>query len=178
MQYLIAAGIYNSGPDHWQSAWMAESPSFVKLEHKSWTHPERRVWVNDLSTMVDELQEEVVIVAHSLACLMVAHWSCHATEKVRAALLVSVPDPDGPNFPEDATGFGAVPHDPLPFKSLVVSSTNDPYGTHDYMKLMAKAWGSEFVSVGNLGHINAASALGNWPTGKVVLERLVGESVF
>jgi len=89
MKYLILAGIYDSSPQHWQSIWMRDNPSLVKLDHASLTHPARYEWVNELGTKIDALKAEVVLVAHSLACLMVAHWAGHSNERVCCALLVS-----------------------------------------------------------------------------------------
>ena len=49
------------------------------------------------------------------------------------------------------------------------ASTNDPLGTLDRVTQMAKEWGSEWVDVGAVGHINPASGFGEWP----VAERLI-----
>jgi len=174
LKYLILAGIYDSGPQHWQSIWVRDDPGLVKLDHASWTHPDRHEWVDELDAKVEALKDEVVLVAHSLACLMVAHWAGHANGRVHGALLVSVPDPDSPNFPSDARNFGGLPVERFPFRSLVVSSDNDPYGSQEYMKRCADAWGSEFVAVSGLGHINADSGLGSWARGKEILRRVAG----
>jgi len=62
----------------------------------------------------------------------------------------------------------------FPFKSVVVSSDNDPYGSQEYMRRCAEAWGSEFVAVSGFGHINANSGLGSWMQGKEILQRVTG----
>jgi predicted alpha/beta hydrolase family esterase len=49
--------------------------------------------------------------------------------------------------------------DRLPLPSTVVSNTSNPYGTPEYMEKCASSWGSQFVSLGSLGHINASSSL-------------------
>jgi len=172
MTTLILAGIHDSGPHHWQSFWLREDPRLVKLVHASWSHPDRHEWVRELEAGMNATDGEVVLVAHSLACLMVAHWADQAKGRVRGALLVSVPDPDGPNFPADARHFGDLPLTPFPFRSIVVSSDNDPYGSPQHMKRCADAWGSDFVVVSGLGHINADSGLGSWSQGKELLQKL------
>lgn len=169
---LILAGIGNSGPEHWQTLWQAEEPRFEKLEHSEWDKPDRAVWVEELEAKLATLDENVVLVAHSLACLLVAHWSSSTERRVAGALLVSVPDPSGSNFPASATGFGNVPLRALPFRSVVVASTNDPYASAEYMKACAEAWGSSFQLVGEQGHINASSGLGRWPQGRAFLREL------
>lgn len=168
---LILAGIGNSGPEHWQTLWQVADPRFEKLEHSDWDTPDCDVWVEELETKVAELGENVLLVAHSLACLLVVHWAASTQRKVTGALLVSVPNPSGPNFPGSAKGFGDTPMKALPFPGIVVASTNDPYASAEYMQACAAAWGSDYRLVGALGHINASSNLGDWPQGK----RIVGE---
>ena len=169
---LFLAGIGNSGPDHWQSLWQTANASAVKLEHSEWDTPDRFVWVRELEEALAQVASPVVLVAHSLACLLVAHWALASRRTVTGALLVSVPDPAGPSFPAEAKNFGPVPLQRLPFQSIVVSSDNDPYGTSQYMLACANAWGSRFCSVGSLGHINASSGLGAWAQGQVWLHEL------
>ena len=69
--------------------------------------------------------------------------------------------------------FLPVPRARLPFRSVVVASTNDPYGSIDNARELAQAWGSEFVDVGGLGHINADSNLRDWPQGQSLLRKLM-----
>ena len=172
-QALILAGIYNSGPDHWQSIWQRESPAFHKLEHSEWDEPVLAVWLRELEDEITRLGPGVTLVAHSLACLLVAHWAKTTRHKISGALLVSVPNPEGPGFPADAKSFGGQPLEPLPFPSIVVSSTNDPYGSSGFMRQCAESWGSRFVSVGALGHINEDSHLGVWEPGRALLRELM-----
>jgi predicted alpha/beta hydrolase family esterase len=172
MNFLVLAGIYNSGPDHWQSLWQQSDSRLTKLEHTSWDHPDRFIWVSELEEGVRKLGPETVLIAHSLACLMVVHWAACTKLHVQGALLVSVPDPEGRSFPEDARNFGGLPLKRLPFPSTLVSSDNDPYGTPEHMVKCAEAWGSRFVPLSGLGHINAESGLGAWPYGRALLEQV------
>ncbi|OYU86016.1 MAG: hypothetical protein CFE45_25185 [Burkholderiales bacterium PBB5] len=103
---------------------------------------------------------------------MVAHWAATTRQQVKGALLVSVPDPEGSNFPKDATHFGGVPLRPMAFATTVVSSDDDPYGSREHMVRCASAWGSRLVPVSGLGHINAQSGLGNWPAGRAILDEV------
>ncbi|PLZ00341.1 hypothetical protein CY652_21490 [Burkholderia sp. WAC0059] len=88
-----------------------------------------------------------------------------AVARVVGALLVAVPDPDGPQFPRTASGFEPIPLEPLPFPGLVVASSDDPYGSVPFSQRCAEAWGSRWVGLGARGHINAQSGLGDWPEG-------------
>jgi uncharacterized protein len=167
---LILSGIYNSDSSHWQTLWQQEDSRFCKLGHASWDHPDRHEWVRELDSEIERLGSDVVLVAHSLACLMVAHWAAESNRTISGALLVSVPDPSGSAFPKDAKNFDHLPMKKLSFPSTVVSSGNDPYGSQDHMKNCAQAWGSRFVAVGELGHINSSSNLGNWRQGRELLK--------
>ena len=92
---------------------------------------------------------------------------------LRAALLVAVPDPNGPRYPAEAKSFGEVPLTRLGFHTRVVASHDDPYGSFEHANRCAAAWGSELCDVGNAGHINAESGLGDWPTGEALLRSLL-----
>lgn len=170
---LILPGIGNSGPEHWQSRWEAANPAFRRVEQLSWDYPVRAEWEAALEHATARSGSDTVLVAHSLACLLVAHWAAGTRQRIKAALLVAVPDPSGPAFPAEAASFSNVPLRPLPFRSIVVTSSNDPYGGAAHAQTCAEAWGSELINVGAMGHINAASGLGEWQEGQRLLQKLV-----
>jgi predicted alpha/beta hydrolase family esterase len=175
-QFLVLPGYGGSGPQHWQTLWEARDPAFRRVEQKDWDHPALPEWAQTLERAVAEADGEVILVAHSLACLLVAHWAAMSAQavksKVKAALLVGPPDPAGPAFPKDAVGFDPVPAGPLPFRSLVVSSTDDPYATVEFCLRCSQGWGSRFEVIGPKGHINASSGLGEWEAGLGLLAGL------
>lgn len=167
---LLLAGINNSGFDHWQSIWQRENPSYLKLQHTDWDAPDCRVWVQELEDALGVIGDtNITLVAHSLACLLVAHWAQTTKHQIKSAILVSVPDATAASFPPEAKNFAHIPLKPFKFPSIVVSSTNDPYSSSSYMQDCADAWGSQFISVGALGHINAGSHINDWPQGKGLL---------
>ena len=100
--YINLPGIGGSGQTHWQSHWEAENTSFQRFNPKSWDQPNLGDWVNALQVCVNGLKEAPVLVAHSLACLLVAHAAPKIANKVQGAFLVAVPDPDSPAFPNEA----------------------------------------------------------------------------
>lgn len=69
---------------------------------------------------------------------------------------------------------GATPTQEFAFPSIVVASTDDPYGTIDHSTSLARAWGSRLASIGACGHINGSSGLGDWPDGYELLAQLRG----
>ena len=170
---LILPGFGGSGPAHWQTRWEALHPEFRRVQVPDWNQPDLDVWVKALGEAAASLGEPPVIVAHSLGCLVVAHFAGRGG-RARAALLVAVPDPSCPAFPPEARSFAGVPLEPLGFRSRVVASHNDPYGSFEFSARCAQAWGSELSDVGRLGHINADSGLGDWPEGEPLLSGLLG----
>ena len=162
---LIVPGIGNSGPGHWQTAWERQYPDWQRVQQRDWDRPVRDEWLRALDDAIGRLSVPPVLIAHSMGCLLVAHWAHRSTAPLRGAFLVAVPDPDGPLFPPTAQGFQSVPAGMLPCPSLVVASSDDPFGSVAYARRCAVGWGSLFVEVGAAGHINADSGLGDWPAG-------------
>jgi len=169
---LILPGIGSSGPKHWQTLWEQSNPSFVRVHQKDWYTPVCSDWISELEVAVAQSGPDTILVAHSMACLLVAHWAAVSTLSVSSALLVAVPDPDGPFFPSGTTGFSTLPQTRLPFQSIVVASVNDCFGSAEFNRRCAEHWGSRFVSIGADGHINADSNLGDWPQGFELLKSL------
>ena len=85
-------------------------------------------------------------------------------------MLVALPDPSEAHFPRDARGFAPVPLKRLPFPTIVVTSSDDPYGGVPFSQTCANAWGSRWIDLGARGHINADSGLGDWDEGREWLE--------
>ena len=171
MQTLIIPGLNGSGPGHWQTLW-AEKYGFGRVEQHDWENPDPSLWTGTLDAYIEASKNPVVLVAHSLGCLTVAHWARVYREKinrVHAAFLVTPPDVEcSPHIPEALRCFAA--HELLPFPSLVVGSENDPYMTRDDAQALAADWGSRFVNAGAVGHINLDSGHGPWPEGEILLQ--------
>lgn len=169
---LILPGLHDSGPDHWQSRWERSHPTFRRIVQRDWETPDRAEWVTTLDAAISASAELVVLTAHSLGCSLVAHWARAHRGPVRGALLVAPADVERADFPAVATGFAPMPLVPLPFPSIVVASTNDPYVTASRAAELAAAWGARFELLGALGHLNSESGLGDWPQGLGFLKSL------
>jgi len=180
---LIVPGLENSGPNHWQTHWERLLPEASRVDLGDWAKPHRNTWVNKLNLAIHRAGRPVILIAHSLCCLTVAWWAQYERPEpgspepgsnVIGALLVAPPEVDF--FPRDdrLTPFAPVPLDPLPFASTLVASRNDPWISLPTAEWMAHKWGSEFVNVGEAGHINAETDLGSWPQGLELLAQLQG----
>ncbi|MGE6785464.1 RBBP9/YdeN family alpha/beta hydrolase [Ensifer adhaerens] len=170
---IILPGIGNSGETHWQSHWERANPGLRRFQPSDWDRPNLADWIAALDSAVASADEPPLLVAHSLACLLVAHWQKASVLPVAGAFLVAVPDPASPAFPAEAAGFAAVPAEPFHFPSLVVASSNDPFGSVGYAQMRAAQWGSGLVEVGALGHINGRSGLGDWSEGRTLFRSFV-----
>ena len=170
---LILPGLFDSGPEHWQTRWERIHPSFRRVHQRDWQTPDRAEWVSALDSVVAESDTPAVVVAHSLACSLVAHWARDRHGPVRGALLVAPADVEALDFPGGTTGFSPMPLTPFPFPSIVVASTNDPYLTPPRAVQFAAAWRARLELIGERGHVNAESRLGDWPQGLAFLAELL-----
>ncbi|RZA12726.1 MAG: alpha/beta hydrolase, partial [Lysobacteraceae bacterium] len=134
-------------------------------------------WVTKLDQAIRQAQAPVVLAAHSLGCLAVAWWAELSGQPfsypVAGALLVAPADVDRPGARSELGGFRPTPSRPLPFPSILVSSSDDPWVTPDRARAMARGWGSLFVDAGAQGHLNAASGIGWWHEGQELLDRVL-----
>ncbi|WP_225783166.1 alpha/beta hydrolase [Xenophilus sp. Marseille-Q4582] len=166
---VIAPGWRDSGPGHWQSLWAERMQSAVRVVQDDWVSPRRAAWIAALEKLILAQPAPVVIAAHSLGCIATAHLGAEAAARIAGALLVAPADPERRAALSD---FAPVPHAPLPYRSIVVASTDDPYCPVRLAGAYARAWGSEFVRVPKAGHINVESGHGDWPLGLALLESL------
>lgn len=169
---LLLPGYANSGPTHWQSLWQDQHPEYVRIVQRDWDEPRCAEWVERLEAAVCKSGPTTILVAHSLGCLLVAHWAATSHQAVAGALLVAPPDPQAAAFPSSIQGFAPIPLHPLPFRSTLVASSDDPYATPAFTRQCAAAWGSNLVEIGPAGHINSESGLGDWPKGQKLLAQL------
>ena len=179
LHVLVLPGWQNSGPRHWQSRWEALHGD-VRVEQSDWMHPLRGDWMMRLDEAIGELEAReaaprVALVAHSLGCQLVAAWAAHSrrTARVGAALLVAPPDVEREEVRATLHSFTPIVRQPLPFPSLAVISTDDPFCALDRAREMAIDWGSQVLEVGPRGHLNADSGLGDWLEGRQLLADLL-----
>jgi len=174
---LIIPGLHDSGPDHWQTRWLACRDDCARVELGRWSEPSRTLWMSRLDRAVARSRDPVVLVAHSLGCHAVAWWANEASaprlEKVRGALLVAPPDVDRPDAIALLTPFAPTPDRALPFRSILAASRDDDYASFERSRWMAARWGSALIDFGRQGHLNTESRLGDWIDGQRLLRGLI-----
>ncbi len=170
---LVLPGWQNSGPAHWQSRWEA-AHGYTRVQQHDWERPRRGDWLMQLEEAVLRGDEPAVLAAHSLGCIQVAAWAAHSknTQRVKAALLVAPGDVEREAMRALLPSWSPIVRSPLPFKTILVASRDDPYCSYEKAEALARDWGAELVDLGYAGHINADSGLGDWPQGQALLRRL------
>ncbi|MEY5097368.1 MAG: hypothetical protein RJA36_87 [Pseudomonadota bacterium] len=168
---LIVPGWRDSGPGHWQTLWTGQLPRVHRVVQDNWVSPTRSAWVGRLAETLSEIDGPVVVAAHSLGCIATVHLPPEAASRIVGALLVAPADPERRSVLSD---FAPVPCQSLPYRSIVVAASNDPFCPVRLSGAYARAWGSEFVRLQDAGHINVESGHGDWPLGLALLQSLAG----
>lgn len=171
---VIVPGWRNSGPGHWQSLWAQRVPGAVRVEmpEDDWQRPKRNVWVQAIARTILTQPDTVVVAAHSLGCIATTHLPSDVARRIQGALLVAPADPERRGVLAD---FAPVPYQPLPYRSVLVASTTDPFCPVRTAGAYARSWGSEVVRLQNAGHINIESGHGEWPLGLALLQSLMAD---
>ena len=106
---VILPGIGGSGELHWQTRWEKSNPQCRRFQPADWNRPELEDWISALDRAVGAAPKPPLLVAHSLACLLVAHSQQASTAPVAGAFLVAVPNPQSEAFPVEAASFANPP---------------------------------------------------------------------
>ena len=185
---LHVPGLRAAGPEHWMSHW-ERAYGHRRVRQTDWEHPVRELWTRTLDEAVESsagrvggvlVHASVVLVGHSLGCNTIVCWAedrarlapaSDARSPVAGALLVAPSDCEAPAYPREPVGFTPIPLGRLPFPSIVVASSDDPFATLDSAAASPSA-GSCFIEAGALGHLNSAARLGLWPQGYACLREL------
>jgi hypothetical protein len=163
---LILPGLYSSGPDHWQTWFEEEIPGTVRVIQGDWAKPDLAEWSRRVRRDMARTPGRLYLVAHSFGVLAGVHAALAATDRIAGALLVAPADPDKFGIADQ------LPRSPLPFPSVVVASSNDPWMSLWKAAEWADRWGADLVNLGEAGHINAESGFGAWSEGLALFDRL------
>src|SRR5690554_7815355 len=79
VHYLIVPGWHGSEEEHWQSHWERSLPRAQRVQQKDWVKPDLNDWVEALGRHISSLHGQVILIAHSLGCVTIAHWAQRAT---------------------------------------------------------------------------------------------------
>src|SRR5262245_21367432 len=94
MTILLLPGLGGSGPGHWQALWRETDPHARLVEQADWNAPALNYWLDTVAAEVDRAPG-ALLVAHSLACALVAHLAERRPDLlIGGALLVAPADVD------------------------------------------------------------------------------------
>ncbi len=168
---LVVPGYAGSGEAHWQSRLIAKLPSATRVEQPDWNYGHLAAAVASVVGAVEKAERPVAFITHSAGGNLLAHAvpvlaAKGGLNRVRGAFIVApASDAALANLPGIDPAFVPTPRDKLPFKALLVCSSNDPYHGLSEAKALADAWGADFADAGPAGHINTESGHGPWPEG-------------
>jgi predicted alpha/beta hydrolase family esterase len=182
---VIVPGLRGHVEDHWQTLLAAKLPNAVVVPSFSRDKRDLEGRVTDLQQVVSAAGTPVILVAHSAGVLTTVHWARQHDVRglpIRGALLATPPDlanPLGPQYPSlgqlEDHGWLPIPLAQLRFPSIVAASTNDELGDFERVRALADAWGSHFIDIGPVGHLNPASGFGEWLGAEALLGVLSGQ---
>lgn len=165
MKVLIIPGYQSSLEGHWQDWLLGQIDGSDMVYQDSWDYPNRKEWVNRLVDVIESQNESVLLVAHSMGSVTVAAMVQDACvpANVLGAIVVAPADADSDYLPKEIQGFSPMPETSFTFPSLFIASESDPYMSFDRACFFADKWGSSFLSLGEVGHINTVAGFGEWP---------------
>ncbi|MGY4831005.1 RBBP9/YdeN family alpha/beta hydrolase [Sphaerotilaceae bacterium SBD11-9] len=168
VRLLMVPGLHGSGPAHWQTWLEAHFRSAVRVEQVDWAHADVDRWAQRVGdTLSRHPGTRWVAVGHSFGCLALARYLGQGGQGIHAALLVAPADPEK---------FAAAPLLPatrLAIPSVLVGSETDPWMRIESARSWARHWGSQFINLGDVGHINVDSGFGPLPPAKTLAELLI-----
>ena len=171
--YFIIPGLGGSGPDHWQTYFETTGANFKRIVQKDWDAPNIKEWVETIDNAIATYDlETVVLVGHSLGCPTIAQWAAQSHKQIKGALLVAPPNLEAIQKKFQIELFQELPTAKINFPTIVVASTNDQWDQDQQAAHYAQNWGSQFVSIGDAGHINDLSGHGKWEQGLKILQLL------
>ena len=163
---IIVPGLSGGTADHWYSRWEQKLPTARRVEQADWHRPNLASWTGRLVAAVEAATRPVVLVAHSLGVITVAHAAHRISERVVGAFLVAAPSGRALSAIEAVDpAFGEPRQTSLPFPAVLVASRDDPHVPYAASEAMARALGAELVDAGASGHLDEASGHGPWPEG-------------
>ena len=160
---------------HAANFWLQKFPNSTKVIQDNWDEPQLDQWLARLDENIQQIKEPTILVAHSLAVSLVLHWvSKNNNPNIIGALLVAPADVNSPEHtPDFLRHFAPIPIQTISFPSIVIGTENDTYISLERAKELAMHWGSDFINIGQKGHINSESNLEYWEEGQGFLQQLI-----
>ncbi len=137
-----------------------------RVQQHDWQRPLRGDWSIQLQEAVLESEREVVLVAHSLGCILTAWWAVHsplAKTRVKAALLVAPGDVEQADLRNVLPGWSPVLLQRLPFAACAGGQPKRPVLQLVACAAAGRMHGARAWSMRGLSAISIPTA--GWATG-------------
>jgi predicted alpha/beta hydrolase family esterase len=138
---VFVPGCGNSINGHWQALWHKELKNSYWVEQNDLENPNCDEWVEALNLLIQSLEGSILFVTHSFWAGNTVELSEKYIANTLGVFLAAVPDVQGVNFPEVISGYQTPPLEKLPFPSLILVSTDDPYSSVDRAAYFGRNWG-------------------------------------
>lgn len=134
-------------------------------------YPKIEAWVGKLAEVVGKLDNNTILVGHSMGCQAIMRYLENAVGQTEAAILVA-PFFILTNIPEDDQPIGKVweetPVDDSKIKShakkiISIFSDNDPFVPMDNVSLFEERLSSQAIVFSNKGHMNSDAGMTEFP---------------
>jgi predicted alpha/beta hydrolase family esterase len=177
---VLVPGLRGHVEDHWQTHLAASLPGARTVPPLGRENPDLDERVAQLDRVLEEVEGPVVLVAHSAGVLLTVHWAARHGRRPIAGALLATPPALATELPAEypsiralrENGWLPIPRQPLPFPSVVATSSDDALGNPVRVRALAAAWGSRLHDLGAVGHLNPASGFGEWPAAGPLVESL------
>jgi predicted alpha/beta hydrolase family esterase len=154
------------------------SYGYQRLEQHDWQRPLRGDWSARLQEHLVDAPAPVVLVAHSLGCMLAAWWAAHsplARTQVRAPCWWPRATWSSRTCARSCRAGRRCCCRPCP--SLDAGGQQQrPVLRPGARAAVGPGLGQPWVDAGPAGHINTASGLGDWDAGRALLEQLMKDN--
>ena len=156
---IMVPGLRNSGDQHWQTLWEQQIPHARRIHLKHWETADLEAWKAGITRELTRLNQPAILIAHSFGTLASVSIAAEHSERIAGLFLVAPADPDKFGV------FPQLPHNPIDRPTTLIASSNDPWLSEEKAAYLALLWGSDYLRIKDVGHINAESNLGIWRQG-------------
>jgi predicted alpha/beta hydrolase family esterase len=164
--FLILHGWQGSGPGHWQT-WLgarlrADGERVAYPDLPDADLPSLQPWREALDGELRALVAgEVIVICHSLSCLLWLHHVADGGRQADRVLLVAPPS-ERAGVPE-IEGFFPVPLPALAHGARLVCSDDDPFCPEGAAKVYGEPLRIPIDLLPGRGHLNPEAGYGPWP---------------
>jgi predicted alpha/beta hydrolase family esterase len=164
---VLVPGLYDSGPEHWQSLWQARHSFFLRVTQRNWNNPDIELWISAIRRLLATRKRPAILIGHSYGALASCCIADDGLHDIAGLLLVA------PAEPAKFEVEDRVPERNLGVPCMVVASHNDPVMRYRRAIHWSTVWGGDLIDLGEAGHINCEAGFGPWPYGLELLKSLV-----